>query len=95
MHMKVKSFVHNSRKSKYLYHLKLRYNLFFTIPQVAEPCDPGGGASQAGDRVPQLLQDGGASVQRPRLPREGVQARGRLALQVPVPEIYFRNGVPL
>ena len=49
---------------------------------MAEPGHQGGGEAQAGHRQPQLLQDGGAGVQRPRQPREGVQEGGRLVVQV-------------
>ena len=44
--------------------------------KVAESGDEGRGASQARDGEPQLLQDRGASVQRPRQPRERIQKRG-------------------
>lgn len=43
---------------------------------MAESGDEGRGASQARDGEPQLLQDRGASVQRPRQPRERIQKRG-------------------
>ena len=49
---------------------------------MAEPRDSSWGAAQAGDGLPQLLQDRGAGLQRAGQPREGIQAGGRLAGQV-------------